>query len=124
MIAGLYRDSLLKVSVITRPDFYWDCFRLNQDRVLIAPRLSQVSASRLIKTVACIDLHIALSPWYLLCEIQNSEVHRVPVDAVRVEIEFGTCPGDAGFLYLVLLPSVLASPVIASPVNFSLFLRF
>lgn len=124
MIAGLYRDLLLKVSVITRPDFYWDCFRLNQDRVLIAPRLSPVSASRLIKTVACIDLHIALSPWYLLCAIQNSEVHRVPVDAVGDELEFGTCPGDAGFLYLVLLPSVLASPVIAPPVNFSLFLRF
>ena len=70
---------------------------MNQDRVLIAPRLSPVSTSRLIKTVAYIDLHIALSPWYLLCEIENSEVYRVPVDAVRVEIEFGTCPGDAGF---------------------------
>lgn len=97
MISGLHQDSLLKVSVITRPDFYWEHFHLNQDGVLIAPRLYQVSVSRLIKNVAYIDLCVAFCPLYLLSEIQNSEVYRVPVNAVGNEIEFGACPGDAGF---------------------------
>ena len=96
MIGGLHRNSLLKVSVITRPDFYWERFHLNQDGVLIAPRLYPVSASRLIKNVAYIDLHVAFCPLYLLSEIQNSEVYRVLVDAFGNEIGFGACAGDAG----------------------------
>ena len=107
MMGGLHRDSLLKVSVITRPDFYWEHFHLNQDGVLIAPRLYPVSASRLIKNVAYIDLHVAFCPLYLLSEIQNSEVHRVPVDAFGNAVGFGACPGDAGF-FIPRPPSVSA----------------
>lgn len=63
----------------------------------MAPRLYPVSASRLIKTVVYVDLRNALAPLYLLSEIQNSEVYRVPLDAVGGEVESGACPGDAGF---------------------------
>lgn len=94
---------------------------MNQDRVLIAPRLYPASASRLIKTISYVDLRIALAPLYLSSEIQNSEVYRVPLDAVGDEVESGTCPGDAGFSVPRAPSGGACQTIIASSVNFSLF---